>query len=151
MVSWWTVCSLTPMLRITHKLTAISNPTPLLLKARNSSKMMPAYPNPNNNAMARSCTTRQNQTNSSLCYIHLCNLHKKDSALISYGRRLIPGLQPPMIGWLPLLQFQQLQKLQELLKSRSLAGKWLQILVSLFHQLSTKDHTVQMMVGPDPC
>lgn len=46
---------LTPMLRITHKLTAINNPTPLLLNAKDSSKIIPAYPIPNTNAMAISC------------------------------------------------------------------------------------------------
>jgi hypothetical protein len=46
------------MLRTTHKLTAISNPTPLLLKARDSSKMMPAYPIPNSNAIATSYFTK---------------------------------------------------------------------------------------------
>ncbi|MFS7933459.1 hypothetical protein Hanom_Chr04g00380071 [Helianthus anomalus] len=49
------------MLLITHKLTAISNPTPLLLKASDSSKIMPAYPIPNNSAIARSCTKRHDK------------------------------------------------------------------------------------------
>jgi hypothetical protein len=53
--------NLTPMLRTTHKLTAISNPTPLLLKARDSSKMMPAYPIPNSNAIATSYFTKFDQ------------------------------------------------------------------------------------------
>ena len=50
------------MLRTAHKLTAISNPTPLLLKAKDSSKMMPAYPIPNINAIATSYITRHDQT-----------------------------------------------------------------------------------------
>ena len=37
-----------------HKLTAMSKPTPLLLKARDSSEIIPAYPNPNSNTIARS-------------------------------------------------------------------------------------------------
>ena len=51
------------MLRTAHKLTAISNPTPLLLKAKDSSKMMPAYPIPNINAIATSYITRHDQNN----------------------------------------------------------------------------------------
>ena len=51
------------MLRTAHKLTAISNPTPLLLKAKDSSKMMPAYPIPNSNAIATSYITRHDQDN----------------------------------------------------------------------------------------
>ena len=50
--------NLTPMLLITHKLTAINNPTPLLLKARDSSKIIPAYPTPNSNAIAASYIMR---------------------------------------------------------------------------------------------
>lgn len=46
------------MLLMTHKLTAISNPTPLLLKARDSSKIIPAYPTPNSKAIAASCIMR---------------------------------------------------------------------------------------------
>ncbi|MFS7978679.1 hypothetical protein Hanom_Chr10g00918311 [Helianthus anomalus] len=50
------------MLLITHKLTAISNPTPLLSKASDSSKIMPpAYLIPNNSAIARSCTKRHDK------------------------------------------------------------------------------------------
>ena len=52
------IMMLTPMLRITHKLTAINNPTPLLLKARDSSKIMPTYPIPKSNAIARSCLSK---------------------------------------------------------------------------------------------
>ena len=51
------------MLRTAHKLTAISNPTPLLLKAKDSSKMMPAYPIPNSNAIATSYITRHDKNN----------------------------------------------------------------------------------------
>lgn len=50
--------NLTPMLRMTHKETAINNPTPLLLNARDSSKIMPAYPNANTSTIAISCATR---------------------------------------------------------------------------------------------
>ena len=51
------------MLRTAHKLTAISNPTPLLLKAKDFSKMMPAYPIQNINAIATSYITRHDQNN----------------------------------------------------------------------------------------
>jgi hypothetical protein len=51
------------MLRTTHKLTAISNPTPLLLKPKDSSKMMPAYPIPNSNAISTSYITRYEEIN----------------------------------------------------------------------------------------
>lgn len=41
---------------MTHKDTAISNPTPLLLNARDSSNIMPAYPIAKNSAIAIFCS-----------------------------------------------------------------------------------------------
>lgn len=75
--------NLTPILRITHRLTAISNPTPLLLKARDSSNMMPAYPIPNNNAIATSCMMKFHQINlrlllSMLSYVCVLSAQKDD-------------------------------------------------------------------------
>lgn len=46
------VRSHTPKLRMVHRLVAISKLTPLLLKARYSSKMMPAYPTPDRTTIA---------------------------------------------------------------------------------------------------
>lgn len=45
------------MLRTTHKLTAIKSPIPLLLKDKDSSKMIPMYPIPNKSAIATSCVS----------------------------------------------------------------------------------------------
>lgn len=63
----------TPILRITHKLTAINSPTPLLLKARDSSNMIPAYPITNSNAIARSCREKSHRTTNfqNISYLYL--------------------------------------------------------------------------------
>lgn len=46
------------MLLIAHKLTAINNATPLLLNAKDSSKIIPAYPMEKTNAIAMSWIIR---------------------------------------------------------------------------------------------
>lgn len=47
---------LTPILLMTHSATAMSRATPDLLNARDSSKMMPRYPNANTMAIVRFCS-----------------------------------------------------------------------------------------------
>lgn len=59
-----------------------------------------------------------------------------------------PGLLPPMNDLLPVLQFQQLQELQELSANLSLVGNWPQNLQSLFHQQNIKDHMFQRGLRP---
>lgn len=104
------------MLRITHKLTAISSPTPLLLNARDSSNIMPAYPIPNNNAMAASWI---------IILKRLSIISILENVENKWETSKAPDLLPPKNDLSLVRLFQQLQKLQELSANLSWVGYWI--------------------------